>query len=279
MGKLQDALDKVRAAESGSTRSVRRDEIAQKRIERDDGCSGFNGPSPLERFAQLKRLDEEWLQKQRVIAAPQADAAVTAYKMLRTRSLQRLRANDWRRIAVSSARRNAGKTLTAVNTAISLSSEPNQYVILVDLDLRRPSVAKTLGIEHSAGISEFLSGRVKRDDLFVRTEIERLLIVPNFERLENSSEMMTSGPMLEFIDEVSSPVNSTVVIFDLPPLLEADDLLAISPHMDALLLVVAEGETKRLDFQRSLGLIENLEVLGFVLNKSRGETVTQGYYY
>jgi capsular exopolysaccharide synthesis family protein len=279
MGKIQDAVNKARDSKRGSQAPLRAAESHMSSLRPDQQQFSFVGPSPLEKSAHYAPLDMDFLKQQRVILPDQTDAAVTAYKMLRTRTLQRLRSNNWHRIAISSARRNAGKTLTAINTAISLSSEPNQYIILVDLDLRRPTIAKSLGISRDIGVTDVLTGKASVEDIAVRTDIERLLVLPNFTRLDNSSEMMTSSRMIEFVSEVSSRANSTIVIFDLPPLLEADDLLAFSPLIDALLLVVAERETKRSEVQHSMALVEELDILGCVLNKSNSETSADGYYY
>lgn len=226
-------------------------------------------------------LDADILLKNRVIGNVTTDegSGAASYKMLRTRMLHQTRTNDWIRIAVASARRNAGKTLTAINTAISLSSEPNQRVILVDLDLRKPTLAQTLGFRTEKGLSDYLLNKVRIEDIVVRTDLDRLLIVPNYARIAESSEMLSSAKMKEFVHIVSSPVNSSIVLFDLPPLLETDDLLAFSPLVDALLMVVAEGETKRVDLQKSSDLIQELNIIGFVLNKSLNSDDVSGYYY
>ena len=228
--------------------------------------------------ARRIELDSEVLQNNRVVASSDTPGMNTAYKMLRTRVLQRMRANNWKSLAISSARPGAGKTLTAINTAISLSFEPNQRVILVDLDLRRPTIGRYLGIQQEFGLCDYLRGDAPFEKIIVRPDIDRLLIVPNFQANEHSSELLSSPKMVELVEILTDPSNSTIVIFDLPPLLDADDVLAFSPLFDALLMVVAQNETRRIDLQKSFELLHDITVLGVVMNKSRGDDDSPGYY-
>jgi Mrp family chromosome partitioning ATPase len=151
-------------------------------------------------------------------------------------------------------------------------------VILVDLDLRRPTISRYLGIEQKFGICDYLRGDAKFEDVIVRPDLDRLWIVPNFQANEHSSELLSSPRMAELVELLSDPSNSTIVIFDLPPLLDADDVLAFSPMFDALLMVVSESETRRMDLQKSFELLHDIAVLGVVMNKSRGKDDSPGYY-
>jgi Mrp family chromosome partitioning ATPase len=226
----------------------------------------------LQKSATYHELDKSFLQKHRVITDKQSLAVRSAYKMLRTRLLQRMRANNWTTLAISSARSSAGKTLTAINTSISIANDPNQRVILVDLDLRRPSVARYLGIEHEFSLTDYLLRNKPIEDVVVKTSIERLLVIPNLESHESSSELLSSLPMLSLVERLSSDVEDAIVIFDLPPMLDADDMLAFSPYVDALLFIVAECETRRADLKQVSDLIEDLNVVGVILNKSDDES-------
>ena len=103
----------------------------------------------------------------------------TAYKMLRTRLLQRMRANGWQSLAVTSASPGDGKTLTAINLAISLAGDVNHNICLVDLDLRHSSVARYLGMELDKGTSDCLRRKLSLEEALVRPNIERLVVLPN----------------------------------------------------------------------------------------------------
>lgn len=221
-------------------------------------------------------LDPDILRANRIVTDEQPLAIKSAYKMLRTRLLQRMRSNRWNKLAVSSARTGAGKTLTAINTAISLAREPNQRVILVDLDLRRPSIARYLGLEPRHDLSDYLLDFVPIEDVIIKTSIERLLIIPSVTVQEYSSELLSGPRMADLVKRLTVGADDCIIIFDFPPMLDADDMLAFSPHIDALLLVVAECETRRADLQQVGTLVEEMAVIGVVLNKS--DDTSPAYY-
>jgi Mrp family chromosome partitioning ATPase len=216
-------------------------------------------------------LDPRILEENRITGLQKHDVGGPAYKMLRTRVLQRMRSNGWRKLAITSPRTQAGKTLTAINTAISLAQEPNQQVVLVDLDLRNPSIQSSLGLAPDLGLSDHLLRGVPIEKVLLKLDVPRLYIVPNWERLENSSEVIASAQMAQLTQTLAATSASTIVIFDLPPLLDADDMLTFMPQVDAVLFVVAQGETQRSDLERSSDLLRELTVLGTVLNKSNDE--------
>jgi protein-tyrosine kinase len=217
-------------------------------------------------------LDELTLERNRITGYQNSDVGGAAYKMLRTRVLQRMRSNGWRKLAVTSPRANAGKTLTAINMAISLAQEPNQQVVLVDLDLRNPKVGIYLGLDCQPSLSDHLLRDVPIEKVLVNPSIPRLYVVPNEDRLENSSEVIASAQMAQLTRTLLATSASTIVIFDLPPLLDADDMLTFMPQVDAVLFVVAQGETRVSDLEKSSDLFKELTVLGTVLNKSNDET-------
>lgn len=223
--------------------------------------------------AKTVALDPDTLHENRVIVHG-SDANSSAYKMLRTRVLQRMRANGWKKLAITAPRAHAGKTLTAINTAITLAQDPNQQVFLVDLDLRNPSISSYLGLHTTLGVGDILLHDTPLEQVIVKPDIPRLFIVPSNEAFEDSSEMLGSPQMLRLTQAVADM--ATIVIFDLPPLLEADDMLAFSPQVDALLLIVAQGETRQADLERAADLIKDMNVLGTVLNKSDEDA--GGYY-
>ena len=139
-------------------------------------------------------------------------------------------------------------------------------------------MSRYLGIERKIGLSDYLHKDVPLEKVIVKTNIDRLMILPNFHAYEHSSELLSSPKMVELVKTLSDPSNSTIVIFDLPPLLDADDVLAFSPLFDALLMVVSQSETRRLDLQKSFELLHDIVVLGVVMNKSRGKDDAPGYY-
>lgn len=209
------------------------------------------------------------LRTRRVMAAYDKGPFVDAFKILRTQVMHRLRENDWNMLGVTSPGHGEGKTLTAVNLAISLAMETTQTVLLVDANLRNPSIHEVFGLRDCPGLVDYLLDDTAVEDLLVHPGIGRFVLLPGGRAVSNSTEILTSPKMLALVEELKHRYPSRVVIFDLPPLLHTADVLAFSPYTDALLLVVEEGKTTAEEVQRALSLVKNSRpVLGTVLNKA-----------
>ncbi len=209
------------------------------------------------------------MQERRIISGSEQNAFTDAYKMLRTQVLQRLREKGWNSLAITSPGVNEGKTLTAINLAISLAMEVNYTVLLVDADLRHPSVHGYFGLAAEYGLSDYLTDEKPLSELLVHPAgIPGFVILPGGKPLTNSAEMLNSPKMVRLVEELKTRYPSRIVLFDLPPLLSAADTLAFSPYVDAALLVVEEGKTQADEVKRAIGLLEATNVIGTVLNKS-----------
>jgi capsular exopolysaccharide synthesis family protein len=214
-------------------------------------------------------LDQAVLAKNRVINYDYPEAALTSYKMLRTRTVQKMRSDEWRILAVTSPLDGAGKTLTAINLAITLASHGNHDVFLLDLDLKTPSIANYLGLpEAPHGLGDYLAGKASFSSVAVDVGIENLIVVPGFESHKNSSELIASPQMVELFAQIVSGYPNPILIVDLPSVLSADDALAISPIIDGFLLVVSESETFREDVTRSMDVLRESNLFGVVHNKA-----------
>ena len=184
--------------------------------------------------------------------------------------------NHWNTLAITSPGTGEGKTLTSVNLAISLAREVNHTVLLVDLDLRRPSVSSCFGYAPEYGLNDYLEYNISLSEILINPEIERLVILPGREATFNSSELLSSPKMVELVDELKTRYPTRIVIFDMPPMLIADDVLVFTPYVDAFLLVIEEGKTKENELLRSVDLLKQSNVIGTVLNKST--EVMSNYY-
>ncbi|UHD16225.1 CpsD/CapB family tyrosine-protein kinase [Thiocapsa bogorovii] len=203
--------------------------------------------------------------------------AAEAYKILRTQVLQRLRLNGWRTLGITATTQGNGKTLTSLNLAISLAMEVNQTVLLADLDLRRPSLATYLAEERLNGLSDYLIGRYDISEILINPGIDRLVILPGNEPLINSSEQLSSPRMVQLVEELKTRYPDRIVLFDLPPLLVGDDVMAFAPNCDALMLVVEENKTTSEELHRAFELLEGQNIIGTVLNKSVYNVGAPGY--
>ncbi len=219
--------------------------------------------------AHLAPLDREMLRDRRVIMADDSSSAAHAYRMLRSQILRQTRAHKLRTIGMVSAVDGEGKTLTAVNLALSLAAEPNQTVLLVDLDLRKPGVAELLCLGAEHGLDSWFEAAAELSELFVRIHgIERLRVLPTLRALPGSSELLAGASTAELLAELRGRYSDRLIIVDLPPVLLADDFLTVASLLDCVLLVVSEGRTRREDVSRMKELLGGVRVLGTVLNIS-----------
>ena len=208
------------------------------------------------------------LREKRIII-DQQNAVSDAYRLLRTQILQRLNEKNWNTLAITSASSGAGKSLTAINLAISLAREVDYTVLLVDANLRSPKIHKYFDFHVENGLSDYLCKDAPLESMLVHPEgIPRFVILPAGHAITNSSEMLSSPKMNKLVEELKSRYPSRIVLFNLPPLLESSDALAFMPNADASLLIVAEGETKEQELRQAFELMEGNEVIGTVLNKA-----------
>lgn len=222
----------------------------------------------------MEYLSEKCVIGSNKISEPFADM----YKVLRTRILQRMTQNNWKTLGITSAGPKEGKTLTAINLSISIAMEMNHTVLLVDTDLRRPSVQKVFGITPEHGLTEHLTNDIPIEDILVHPGIDRLVLLPNRENTNRSSELLVSPTMIKMVEELKTRYSDRIVIFDLPPVLVGDDVVAFAPQLDAILLVIEDGKTNSDDLARTLELLSHSELIGTVLNRSDEHAPKYDYY-
>lgn len=232
----------------------------------------LNREFALSTVESVARVPVDWssLRERRVLSPGDTqEPAGHAYRMLRTQVLQRARANGMNAIGVVSAVNGEGKTLTAVNLAVSLAAEPNQTVLLLDLDLRRPALARTLELQVERGLESWLGGDEPTRNVCYGVEgLERLFVLPTLAPVPNSSETLASLSTRRLFNELKDRDTSRLLVVDLPPVLLSDDALMVAPLLDGVVLVVNERRTRREDVVRVVELLANTRIIGSVLNCS-----------
>jgi len=225
------------------------------------------------------QLDPACMTRHRIIMGlPNPASAEMAYNMLRTRLIRRMRDNQWSSVVLTSPDSRAGKSVTAINLAASVAREPNQTVYLIDLDLREPSLHRYLGAEPQRDLTSYLNGDAEITDVLVDADIPRLYFGFNTVPHQHSAELLTSHRMHQFVNELKTRDPHGLIIYDTPPVLVADDVLAFAPQFDAVLLVVAEGETSRDDLRKTIDVLSGINIIGVVLNKSDSVQEKSVYY-
>jgi capsular exopolysaccharide synthesis family protein len=217
--------------------------------------------------SRVINVSNETLTENRVIAQNKEDPRSTPFHMLRAKVLQDLRKNDWSTIAISAPTPGAGKSLVTVNLAMSIAMEVNQTVLIVDMDLRQPSLHEYFSFEPEYGVQDYIQNDIELQDIMVNPGVERLSILPGRKRMLNSSEKLASPKIRALTEELKSRYKSRIVIYDLPPLLVSDDVMVFLPYVDCSLLVVESGVNTQDEIEASMKLAEVKPLLGTVLNK------------
>lgn len=223
------------------------------------------------------QLDAQHLEDHRVMAHQKAHPAGWTFDVLRTQVLQKMDENGWKTLAITSPTVESGKTLVSTNLAMSISQLSHRTVLLVDFDLRRPSVAKTLGLKCRHSLNDLLEGKVGVADALVNPAMERFVVLPTNESVAGASEALSSARVGHLITELRDRYRDRIVIFDLPPILVADDVMTVLPRIDCVLLVVASGASTESEIEEAMNRLSNANLLGVVLNKEEAP-VRNAYY-
>ncbi len=236
-------------------------------------------PSAEITYSKTRRIDvsRQVLERNRIIGPGDKEPYADAFRLLRTRVLRRMQQNNWKTLGVTSATQGDGKTLTAINLAVTIAMEPNYTALLVDADMRRPCIHRRFELEPALGLCDHLTATAQVEEMLINPGIRDLVILPGRQGHQSSSELLASPKMAALVEDIRSHYASRIVIFDLPPLLVADDVVAFSRHLDCVLLVVQDGKTQSGDLTRALELLENVEIIGTVLNRSTDSG--RGYEY
>ena len=185
-------------------------------------------------------------------------------------------------IMVTSALPGEGKTFTAINLAISIAMELDHTVLLVDADVARPSVLRTLGLKSQAGLMDILlDQKLDVADVLLKTNIDTLSILPAGKSHRHATELLASQTMSSLLDEIASRYPDRIVIFDSPPLLLTTEARVLASQMGQIVVVV-EAETTTMNAVKSaLSQLEACSNVNLVYNKAKSFPGQEnyGYYY
>lgn len=220
------------------------------------------------RQTRVVQLNLEHLGKNRVVAFNKYDAMSINFDLLRTQVLQKMHENGWRTLAITSPAPEAGKTVVAINLAMSISQQTNKTVMLVDFDLRRPKVGTYLGLPMEKSLNDLLDDTANLSEVLVNPDMPRLVVLATKTSVRNSSETLSSQKISDLVKDLRQRYESRIVIFDLPPVLVIDDALALLPQIDCVLMVVANGMSTKREIEDSHKLIPTEKLVGTVFNKA-----------
>ena len=277
MDRIQKALDKARekAASQPPVNPVSPVTPPQAQVAEDP----LQAPITDIEYTQTQVVPAtpDQLAENRIIAGFYNNPNSAVFRMLRTQVLKKMRSNNWQTLAVTSPTAGEGKSVVAANLAVAIAMELNQTVLLVDMDLRNPSISKYFSLNAKIGLKEYLETNLRLSDVLMNPGIKRLVVLPGVGRAEHSAELLSSPKMAQLVEDIKAQYDSRVIIFDVPPLLQTDDVLLATNYFDSALLVLEDGKNNDANIKKTLQMLEGTHLLGTVMNKSEHPPEHQNY--
>jgi Mrp family chromosome partitioning ATPase len=218
----------------------------------------------------------------RIVGFDGRDARARPFNLLRTSFARTLKESNHRLVGLTSAAPAAGKSFISMNLAASLARVADEPVFLVDLDLRRASLAEELGLEVDHGVNAFLEGNNQRlEEIGCRIEGTQLGLFPARRTTDASAELFAGEHFGHLIESFRNQTGGSFVLFDLPPVFANDDAMLILEKLDGYVLVVDAGKTTRRQVEDVASMLHPLACLGSILNRYHGgfgDSYGYGYY-
>lgn len=286
MGKFSDALSKSEKAAKHEPASVSPPEAPTESAAKEETGPPVRIHEPaVERMSTreegrgeqelpLGRMDPRLAR-----SLEEGSPAAEAFKMLRAKILTRNSKTRPRTIMITSAQPFDGKTMVAANLAVNIAEGVNEHVLLLDCDLRKPSVDKILGLQENIGIHEYLKDGTSVEPYLKKTGVSKLTLLPAGKSCGNPSPILSSRKMYQLMKELKGRYEDRYIIIDAGPAQFAAETTFLASMVDAVILVVRSGRTGK---ETMLEAIENIgrdKLLGIVFNATSESSKSYRYYY
>ena len=189
-------------------------------------------------------------------------------------------------VMLASALPKTGKTFCSINLAASIARERDYGAVLVDADVLKPNISKSLGLEDRIGLIDFLlDPKIRLDDILVATDLFDIVVVPAGKRHGEATELLASRLMQSFIMQLSARFSDRAVIFDTPPLLLTSEANVLAEHMGQIILVIEAGVSTHESVSQSFSSLNRGKPINAILNKAHGMNFAEiggteyGYYF
>jgi Mrp family chromosome partitioning ATPase len=218
------------------------------------------------------------LRRNRVVAADGGRPAMD-FDVIRTRMMQVMAANGWKRVAITSPTAACGKSTMVMNLAYSLSRHRDHRTMVLEMDMRKPSLSRAMQIPGEHQFSRVLEGRAPFEDHAVRVN-DNLIFATNVNAVAGSAELLQSPGTAAVLDDLTARYAPDMILFDMPPMLTGDDTMAFLSRVDCVLLLAAAEETsiKQID-KCERDIASQTNVMGVILNKCRYMDRDNAYDY
>jgi protein-tyrosine kinase len=274
MERIQSAIQKARTARAGR---VGANPDAIPTIAAPQPVPGSATNAAWEKLEAIQ-IDRQHLARGRIVTLESGSVA-TPFDVMRTRLIKQMRANGWRRLSITSPGPTCGKTTTCLNLAFSLARQLDLRTMVIEVDLRKPSMARMLGLSQRHSFADVLAGRAAAEDNLVRYGTN-LAFGTNRGSTHNSAELLQSGAIVDVLVKLEETYAPDLIIFDLPPMQVGDDAIAFLERTDCALLIAAAGTTTIAQVDHSeRDISAHTNVLGVILNKCRYLDRDEAYGY
>ena len=211
-------------------------------------------------------VNEVAMRRNRILAGSVNSKLGDVYRLLRAQVLKKMAKARVTTLGVTSPLKGEGATFTAANLAVAIASDVNQTVLLVDANLRDPSVHRVFGFEPMKGLSDLLMGRATVGECLINPGIPRLVLLPSRTATTESAELLSSPGMSNLARELKQRYADRIIIYDLPPVLASGDAVGFLPYVESTLMVVRSGAVDSEELRRAVDLVRDHNLIGTVLN-------------
>jgi len=292
LGKIYDALEKSKERHNASVVFDEKNDVAVNAKEdrtdenkkplslyRDVKVPGVSG-NPLKKVENLKQADkaasimktdvlydDNHIDKNMVTLLKPQSFEAEQFKILRTNLLFPSSGKSPRTIMVTSTVPDEGKSMIAANLAVSIAQSIQEFVLLIDCDIRRSCIHTQFGFGDVPGLSDHLSKGIPISSLLLKTKVNKLSILPAGNLAHNPSELVSSQQMSRLLQEVKYRYSDRFIIIDSPPPRLTAETSALSRQVDGVLLVIEYGRTSREMVSDLVNTIGKEKIIGVVFNK------------
>jgi exopolysaccharide/PEP-CTERM locus tyrosine autokinase len=266
MSRIEEALEKA----------------AQLRGNQDDYIpAGTRFVPPGKHIPPPIQEDQLQVRNQLLVAANAPNTPVAEeYRKLKSILVQLTRAGELKNmLMVTSSVTSEGKSITSLNLALALAKEYDHTVLLIDADLRKPSIHTYLGMEQVVGLSECLNDEIDVKDALIKTGIGRLSLLPAGRKVRNPAEIFSSQKSKDFFLDIKNRYRDRFIIIDTPPVLPFSETRSMSSFVDGVVLVVKEGSVPLRSVSETLDCLKGSNILGIVYNDTGQEGHCASHHY
>ena len=258
MDKIKKALEKAEKLEENMQTKT---SVSLKKVGKE--------LTPVYTQTRVVPIDEKILLNNKIYSYFQDNLLTEQLRVLRTKIIDKLEKTNGNTILITSARPGEGKTLIAINLAISIAQKYDRTVLLVDANLKNPMVHSYLGIDVDKGLSDVLLKEAYIHEVLINPSIPRFIIMPAGRKVPGSAELLNSPTAEIVFHDIKTRYPERLIIFDSPSILTCADPLVLADYADAVLLVIEAEKTPAEDIKEAVKLLQEKPLVGVVLNKVR----------